>query len=298
VFGDLETSVLGERPAGRAETVTHVVPADNAAWMTRIWQRIREEVDAGRRAYVVCPRIEGDQPEDDAEPDPVEDGTLVLAAEDASEDAPTVAAQRPALEAVMDVAERLRNLPAMAGLDIGIMHGRLTGEQKDAAMAAFADGTTPVLVSTTVIEVGVDVPQASTMVVLDADHFGVSQLHQLRGRVGRGSEPGLCLLASHAQEGTASLERLTAVASTSDGFALAEKDLELRREGDVLGAAQSGGKNSLRLLRVMTDADVLAQARADARTLVDADPTLADAPALASAIEGWLGEREDYLDRS
>jgi ATP-dependent DNA helicase RecG len=254
---------------------------------------MREEIDASRRAYVVCPRIEGDQPEDDAEPDPMDDDAFELDIDGAP--APPA---RPPLEAVVDVAERLRGLPAMAGIDIGVMHGRLTGEQKDAAMAAFASGSTPILVSTTVIEVGVDVPQASTMVVLDAEHFGMSQLHQLRGRVGRASEPGLCLLVSHAQEGTPALERLTAVAATSDGFALAEKDLELRREGDVLGAAQSGGRNSLRLLRVVRDADVLATARADARQLVDADPTLAGAPALARAILGWLGEREDFLERT
>ncbi|WP_291379846.1 ATP-dependent DNA helicase RecG [Demequina sp.] len=303
VFGDLETSVLTERPAGRAETVTHVVPADNSAWMSRIWQRVREEVDAGRRAYVVCPRIEGDQPEDDAEPDPVGDDASVpqTPATDAPTldipEAPAVPTRQP-LEAVVDVAERLRGLPAMAGIDIGVMHGRLTADQKDAAMAAFAAGTTPILVSTTVIEVGVDVTQASTMVVLDAEHFGVSQLHQLRGRVGRGSEPGLCLLVSHAQEGSSSLERLTAVASTSDGFALAEKDLELRREGDVLGAAQSGGRNSLRLLRVVRDAEVLATAREDARVLIDADAALEKAPALAEAIGAWLGEREDFLERA
>jgi ATP-dependent DNA helicase RecG len=294
VFGDLETSVLAERPAGRAETVTHLVPATNSAWMSRIWQRMREEIDAGRRAYVVCPRIEGDQPEDDAEPDPVaEDDVSSLDVEDAS-----AASVRPPLEAVVDVAERLRGLPAMAGVDIGVMHGRLTGDQKDAAMAAFADGSTPILVSTTVIEVGVDVPQASTMVVLDAEHFGVSQLHQLRGRVGRGSEPGLCLLVTHAKDESSSLERLEAVASTSDGFLLAEKDLELRREGDVLGAAQSGGRNSLRLLRVVRDAKILATARDDARALIDADATLATEPALAEAITAWLGEREDFLERT
>ncbi len=304
VFGDLETSVLADRPAGRAETVTHVVPADNSAWMSRIWQRMREEIDAGRRAYVVCPRIEGDQPEDDAEPDPLDGDALLVDIGDESlpdigdESDASAAPARPPLEAVVDVAERLRGLPAMAGIDIGVMHGRLTGDQKDAAMAAFADGSTPILVSTTVIEVGVDVPQASTMVVLDAEHFGVSQLHQLRGRVGRASEPGLCLLVTHAQEGKPSLERLTAVASTSDGFALAEKDLELRREGDVLGTAQSGGRNSLRLLRVVRDSEVLGTARIDARQLVADDPRLAGAPVLARAIVGWLGEREDYLERT
>ncbi len=295
VFGDLETSLLTERPAGRADTVTHVVPAANSAWMSRIWQRMREEVDAGRRAYVVCPRIEGDLPEDDAEPDP-EVGDVDTAMLDVA-DAPVTTA-RPALGAVVDVANRLRSLPAMAGIDIGIMHGRLTADQKDAAMASFADGSTPILVSTTVIEVGVDVPQASTMVVLDAEHFGVSQLHQLRGRVGRGAQPGLCLLVSHAPPGSSSLERLSAVASTSDGFVLAEKDLELRREGDVLGAAQSGGRNSLRLLRVVRDSQILATARDDARALIDTDPTLETAPALADAIGAWLGEREDYLERT
>ena len=154
------------------------------------------------------------------------------------------------------------------------------------------------LVSTTVIEVGVDVPEASVMVVLDADHFGISQLHQLRGRVGRGGLPGLCLLVTHADEGTLARERLDAVAATTDGFALAEADLELRREGDVLGTAQSGGRNSLRLLRVVKDAELIAKARDVAQQLIDEDPTLADAPALAAAIEDWLGEREDYLERT
>lgn len=288
VFGDLETSQLTERPAGRAETVTHVVPADNSAWMTRIWDRIREEVAEGGRAYVVCPRIDGDIPEDDAA-DPTPLGAID------PDQGPQTAAKRP-LEAVAEVAERLRTLPALAGIGIGVMHGRLGAEEKDAAMEAFATGRTPVLVSTTVIEVGVDVPEATVMVILDAEHFGVSQLHQLRGRVGRGSKPSLCLLVSHVEEGTLSHERLTAVAATSDGFVLAEKDLELRREGDVLGSAQSGARNSLRLLRVVRDAKVIAVARDDARALIDADPTLEAAPALAEAIGGWLGDREEFLE--
>ena len=288
VFGDLETSQLAEMPAGRATTVTHVVPAGNAAWMTRIWDRVREEVAAGGRAYVVCPRIDGDVAEDES---------AVSFGVNDSDPAANAVAKRP-LEAVAEVATRLRALPALAGVGIGVMHGRLSGDQKDAAMEAFARGRTPVLVSTTVIEVGVDVPVATVMVVLDAEHFGVSQLHQLRGRVGRGSKESLCLLVSHAEEGTLSHERLTAVASTSDGFALAEKDLELRREGDVLGAAQSGGRNSLRLLRVVKDAKLLGLARDDARALIDADPTLASAPALAEAIAMWLGEREEFLERT
>ncbi len=288
VFGDLETSQLAEMPAGRAKTVTHVVPAGNAAWMTRIWDRVREEVAAGGRAYVVCPRIDGDVPEDEPSDS--------LGAIDI-DPTPNSAAKRP-LEAVVEVATRLRDLPALSGIDIGVMHGRLGGDEKDSAMAAFAEGRTPVLVSTTVIEVGVDVPVATVMVVLDAEHFGVSQLHQLRGRVGRGSKESLCLLVSHVEEGTLSHERLTAVAATSDGFALAEKDLELRREGDVLGSAQSGGRNSLRLLRVVKDAKLLAVARDDARALIDSDPTLAAAPALAEAIAMWLGEREEFLERT
>lgn len=296
VFGDLETSQLTERPAGRAETVTHVVPADNAAWMARIWQRVREEVDGGGRAYVVCPRIDGDVPEDDASDDPAAgDGPDVVAASEAP--AAERAPKRP-LAAVAEVVDRLRDLPALAGVSVGVMHGRLTSDAKDAAMEAFARGASPVLVSTTVIEVGVDVQQATVMVILDADHFGISQLHQLRGRVGRGSKAGLCLLVSHAEEGSLAHERLTALAETNDGFALAEKDLELRREGDVLGSAQSGGRNSLRLLRVMRDADVLTTARDDARALVAADPLLAQAPALADAIGAWLGEREEFLERT
>jgi len=270
--------------------------------MTRIWDRVREDVAAGGRAYVVCPRIDGDVPEDDAGEDPAPTASSASSSTSTRgaidpDLGPQPAAKRP-LEAVVEVAERLRTLPALAGISVGVMHGRLSGDEKDAAMEAFSRGRTPVLVSTTVIEVGVDVTEATVMVVLDAEHFGVSQLHQLRGRVGRGDKTSLCLLVSHAEEGTLSHERLTAVAATSDGFVLAEKDLELRREGDVLGAAQSGGRNSLRLLRVVRDADLLAVARDDARALVGADPTLASAPALADAISAWLGEREDYLERT
>lgn len=300
VFGDLETSQLTERPAGRAETTTHVVPADNAAWMARTWARVREEVDSGRRVYVVCPRIEADEREDDAaeavDTSDADAGDSLLVDADAA--GGEASSQRQPLEAVLDVAERLRALPVLDGVSVGVMHGRLSADEKDAVMSAFAAGRTPVLVATTVIEVGVDVPEASVMVILDAEHFGISQLHQLRGRVGRGGLPGLCLLVTHAEEGTVSRARLDAVASTTDGFALAEADLELRREGDVLGTAQSGGRNSLRLLRVVKDAELIAKARDVAQQLIHEDPTLADAPALAAAIEDWLGEREGYLERT
>ncbi len=197
------------------------------------------------------------------------------------------------------MVEELRALPVLAGVAIGVLHGRMTPEDKDRVMADFASGAVPLLVSTTVIEVGVDVPQATVMVVLDADRFGLSQLHQLRGRVGRGSAPGLCLLVSHAPPATPAGVRLATLAETTDGFVLATVDLELRREGDVLGAAQSGAASSLRLLRVTRDADLIARARADARRLVDEDPTLATWPPLVAAIDRQLaGEREEFLDRS
>jgi len=203
------------------------------------------------------------------------------------------------LASVTKTAAMLGSLPDLAGVGIGVMHGRLSADAKAEAMAKFASGQTPVLVSTTVIEVGVDVPDATVMVVLDADNFGISQLHQLRGRVGRAGHDSLCLLVSRAEPGSVAHERLDALAATTDGFELAEKDLELRREGDVLGAAQSGGRNSLRLLRVVRDAAVIDAARVDARELITADPQLAAHPVLAQAIEAWLEpEREDYLERS
>jgi ATP-dependent DNA helicase RecG len=287
VFGDLETSVLAERPAGRADTVTHLVPADNPAWIDRTWARVREEVDKGGRAYVVCARIDPSEL-----PDAVDDSEAddVLPLEPAKE--------RPPLAAATEVAAMLTDRPELAGVRIGLMHGRLSSEDKDVAMARFASGETPVLVSTTVIEVGVDVPEATAMVILDADRFGISQLHQLRGRVGRSSAPGVCLLVTSAEEGTLAHERLTALAATTDGFELAEKDLELRREGDVLGAGQSG-RSSLRLLRVVRDAALIAKARDDARAVVEQDPSLDAHPALASAIRDWLGEtQEEFLERA
>jgi ATP-dependent DNA helicase RecG len=180
-----------------------------------------------------------------------------------------------------------------------MLHGRLPSEQKDAAMAAFAGGSADVLVSTTVVEVGVDVPNATVMVILDADRFGVSQLHQLRGRVGRGSHPGLCLLITEAPEAAKARDRLEAVAATLDGFRLAELDLEQRREGDVLGAAQAGRKKSLKLLSVLTDAELIGEARREATALVEADPGLADHPALAAAIGSLLDEeRAEFLEKA
>jgi len=288
VFGDLETSVLTELPAGRSGITTFVVPADRPAWTARTWARVREEVGKGGRAYVVCPRISGD---DDDGADLVPAGPATLG------DADTAPRRPP--RAVLDVVEELRALPELAGVGVGLLHGRLTSEEKDRALAQFASGAVPVLVSTTVVEVGVDVPEATAMVILDADLFGVSQLHQLRGRVGRGSAPGVCLLVSGAREGSPGQERLEKVASTVDGFELAAFDLEQRREGDVLGASQSGVSSSLRLLRVARDGDVIARARQDARAVVESDPTLAAHPELRAAIDQLLaGEREEFLDRA
>ncbi len=292
VFGDLETSTLREVPAGRAEVVTHVVPAGRPGWLARTWQRVREEVDGGGRAYVVCARIDGDAARAD-----VDGADLVT-------DAPPEGAEdagpppRP-LHAVTEVAQELRGTPALAGVRVGELHGRMTPEEKDRVLADFASGAVPVLVSTTVIEVGVDVPDATVMVVLDADRFGISQLHQLRGRIGRGSRPGVCLLVADTVDGTPAQTRLQTLAATRDGFELATVDLELRREGDVLGAAQSGRGSSLRLLRVTRHADVIERARTAARALVAQDPDLAGHPALDAAIQQLLtGEREEYLDRS
>ena len=282
VFGDLETSVLREIPAGRSGVRTFMADAGRPAYMARTWALVREHVDGGGRAFVVCPRISSD---DDAG-----DGMDLLA----DDDGPV---RRP-LRAVLDVAEELADRPELAGVQVGVLHGRMASDDKDRALAEFAAGALPVLVCTTVIEVGVDVPAATVMVVLDADRFGLSQLHQLRGRVGRGAAPGVCLLVSRAEEGSAAWTRLQTLVETSDGFALAAADLELRREGDVLGAAQSGVGSSLRLLRVTRDADVIDRARADATALVAQDPELTGWPALVAAIEDRLaGEREEFLDR-
>jgi ATP-dependent DNA helicase RecG len=277
VYGDLEVSTLRELPRGRSPIASHVVPAaEKPAFLERAWQRVREEVAAGHQAYIVCPRIGGDE---DAAPS---------AAEDNGRRAPL---------AVLEVAPLLEAGP-LHGLRIGVLHGRLPADEKDSVMRAYARGELDVLVATTVIEVGVDVPNATVMMVLDADRFGVSQLHQMRGRVGRGSAPGLCLLVTEASEDSPARERLAAVARTVDGFALAELDLEQRREGDVLGAAQSGRRSHLRLLSLLRDRDLISDARAEAIALLSEDPELTGYPALRDSI-GLLvdEERAEYLEK-
>ncbi|KOX35765.1 MULTISPECIES: ATP-dependent DNA helicase RecG [unclassified Streptomyces] len=284
VFGDLETSVLDQLPAGRSPIASHVVPAaDKPHFLARAWERVREEVENGHQAYVVCPRI-GD------EEDQRKTGSKAKAPE--GDDAE----KRPPL-AVLDVAEKLRAGP-LAGLRIAVLHGRMHPDDKDDAMRRFAAGELDVLVATTVIEVGVNVPNATAMVIMDADRFGVSQLHQLRGRVGRGSAPGLCLLVTEMPEASPARQRLGAVASTLDGFELSRIDLEQRREGDVLGQAQSGVRSSLRVLTVIDDEEVIAAAREEATALVLADPDLTAHPGLRTALEALLDkDREEYLEK-
>jgi ATP-dependent DNA helicase RecG len=286
VFGDLDVSTLTELPVGRSPIATHVVPVANERYLNRAWARIREEVANGHQAYVVCPRIgeaetDGDF-EDGDEPPP---------------DAEATSSRRPAA-AVAQVAPMLAEGP-LHGLRVGVLHGRLPVEEKDAVMAAYLRRDLDVLVATTVIEVGVDVPNATVMAILDADRFGISQLHQLRGRVGRGSAPGVCLLLTEAPEASPAHGRLAAVASTTDGFVLSQLDLEARREGDVLGTSQSGRRSSLRMLQVVSDADVIAEARDAATAVVAEDPELTGQPALRSALADLLDEeRAGYLEKA
>jgi ATP-dependent DNA helicase RecG len=281
VFGDLDVSTLTELPAGRSPISTHVVPvAERPHYLARTWERIREEVARGRQAYVVCPRIGGDEPAGSDEAASIGDGPV-----------------RPPI-AVLDLAAELAAGP-LAGQRLAILHGRLPPDDKDKVMLAFADGLVDVLVTTTVVEVGVDVPNAVVMVIMDADRFGVSQLHQLRGRVGRGSDPGLCLLVTEAPEAAPARARLDAVAATVDGFALSRIDLEQRREGDVLGTAQAGRKSSLKLLQLLRDEDLIGQAREEAVRLVDADPALAGQPGLAAAVRALTdAEQTSFLEKA
>ena len=300
VFGDLATSVLDELPAGRSAVPTHLVPWSRTSWVEGIWRRAAKEVASGGRVYVVCPRIEVDDeprhtPMDGAAAVETDDGPKQEAlAEEGDGSHP----DRP-LAAVEDWRRRLAGEPALGGIGVGVLTGRMSGEDKAAAMADFASGNTPVLVSTTVIEVGVDVPEASMMVILDAERFGLSQLHQLRGRVGRGSRPSLCVAVTGAEVGSIAFHRLKAFASTTDGFALAEADLELRSEGDVLGASQSGRASGLDLLRVTRDARLIATARRQAELIVAADPQLSEHRALAAAIAERLDEESQaFLERA
>jgi ATP-dependent DNA helicase RecG len=274
VYGDLATSTLTELPAGRQPISTTVVPLDQPAWVERVWERVGEEVAAGRQVYVVCPRIDatdGDGPAGD-------EGMLATSA--VSEVAPDVAARLPEVR-------------------VDVLHGRLAPDVKDDVMRRFAAGRIDVLVATTVIEVGVDVANATVMVVMDAERFGISQLHQLRGRVGRGGHSGLCLLVTSAEAGTPARERLDGVAATLDGFELARLDVEQRREGDILGSRQSGRRTQLKLLRLLRDEDVIARARADAQALLAADPALEQHRPLRDAADALSAQSQsDFLEKT
>jgi ATP-dependent DNA helicase RecG len=298
VFGDLDTSTLTQLPDGRAEIKTHVVPPERPQFFQRAWDRIREEVGEGRQAYIVCPRIGDD--EGDEEGIEVEQDAEEGAEQDAEQDAGGAlapAGDTRRMWAVVDVLPRLAE-EWLPGLRIGVLHGRLPAEEKDAVMRRFAAGELDVLLATTVIEVGVDVSNATVMMIMDAERFGVSQLHQLRGRVGRGELPGLCLLVTESPDGTKARERLDAVAATTDGFELARLDLEQRREGDVLGAAQSGRRSSLKLLTLLKDEALIRKARDEAAALLDGDPDLERHPVLAAELAAIVDDdRAEYLEK-
>lgn len=283
VFGDLDVSTISRVPPGRSPIETHVVAqAEHPDWYARVWERAREEIDQGRQVFVVCPAIDQAFPDgsdgltdDVSELDPDGDGEA-----------------RPPATGVVQMRAELASLPVLSGVTIDIVHGRLSSDDKDAVMQRFHQGRVDLLVATTVIEVGVDVPRASMMVVIDADRFGISQLHQLRGRVGRGGLPGLCVLVTKAPAETVARQRLDAVASTTNGFELSQIDLELRNEGDVLGVAQSGGRSGLKLVRVKSDGELIERARWEATELLTRDPELADHPALRVALQVALEARE------
>lgn len=289
VVGDLDVLTLHESPARRAGVVSHVVPEQSQVWVRRMWQRVREEIDAGHRAFVVCARIDEDGGTgrsegsglQDAGPEPPEDRDLL-----------------PAPRGVEQTAAALRADPVLAGVRIGTLHGRMPGPEKQRAMEQLAAGELDLLVATTVIEVGVDVPDATALVVLDAERFGVSQLHQLRGRVGRGEHPGIAFFDTRLTPGTEPVEHLTRVAATTDGFALAQLDLERRGVGDLVGTEQSGLHRTLRHLDVLRDVRMIEDARTAALAVVAADPDLDRHPALAAAVDRRLQDADPDVERS
>ena len=287
VFGDLDISTLRELPGGRTPIQTHLIPVlEKPHYLERAWQRVREEVGKGHQVYIVAPRI--------INPDKKLSEREIRAAQLLGEEF----LDNQNMSAVEELAPELAT-GALKGLKIAMLHGRQSSEEKDQTMAAFSNGAIDVLVATTVIEVGVDVPNASMMVIMDAERFGVSQLHQLRGRVGRGSVPGLCLLVTAAAEQTQSMERLIAISQTLDGFELARIDLEQRKEGDVLGSAQSGGKSHLRLLRVLRDEELIEKSREDALALLKSDPSLSKHPELLAEVAKLKDQESSaFMDKS
>ncbi|MEE1295359.1 MAG: helicase-related protein, partial [Bifidobacterium sp.] len=289
-FGDLDISWLTELPGGRKPIRTFVIPEADAALVGRMFWHVRKRIDAGERAYVVCARIDADESEQAADgPDGAVD---VLLDDDALGES---AEPRPPLHSVSEIAERLAALPQFAGIDLCTLTGRDDDATKQSVMADFASGKTPLMVATTVIEVGVDVPQASCIVIFDADRYGLSQLHQLRGRVGRGGTDSWAFLVSRAEDASIAEERLKVIEGSLDGALIAQKDLELRGAGDVLGDAQSGGKSSLKLLRVMQDAKMIEAARSQSEALLAKDPELKGHVQLAGAVLDFTRGNEKFL---
>jgi len=287
IFGDLDISTLRELPSGRVAITTHLIPVlEKPHFLNRAWERVKEEAAKGHQIYIVAPRI--------ANPNKKLTEREMVAAQLLGEEY----LDNEQMSAVEELAPELAK-GALKGLKIAMLHGRQSSEVKEQTMSAFAKGEIDVLIATTVIEVGVDVANASMMVIMDADRFGVSQLHQLRGRVGRGSVPGLCLLVSNAQEDSQSMTRLAAVAATLDGFELARLDLEQRKEGDVLGSSQSGGRSHLRLLRVLRDEDLIERAREAALKILATDPEINHFPQLKNEVEKLQSdEAARFMDKS
>jgi ATP-dependent DNA helicase RecG len=295
IFGDLDVSTLRQLPSGRSPISTHVIPTlEKPHYLTRAWARIREEVEKGHQAYIVAPRITAPDKEGAKSAITARDREMAkLLGESFDEENLDAADMASVEELAPDLATG-----ALQGLKIAPLHGKQSSELKEETMKAFSSHQLDVLVSTTVIEVGVDVPNASTMVIMDADRFGVSQLHQLRGRVGRGSVPGLCLLVTSAAEDSPAMERLLAVSKTLDGFELSRIDLDQRREGDVLGRAQSGSRSQLRLLRVLRDEELIEKARELAIEIIGSDPSLAAHPRLAKEVNDLRAEEQStFMDK-
>ena len=293
-FGDLDISALTELPSNRKPVRTHVIAESDGATMGAMFLHLRRRIEAGERAYVICARIDDeDDPSvssDRSGQSSAPDSQPELLVEEGQGDG-----QRPPLHSVAEMSQRLAALPQFQGIAMATLTGRDDDVTKNAVMADFASGRTPLLVATTVVEVGVDVPQASCIVIFDADRFGLSQLHQLRGRVGRGGTDSWAFLVSRAPADSPAAERLEVIRDTTDGAKIAEEDIRIRGAGDVLGDAQSGGHSSLKLLRVVTDAPMIARARTQAGQLLESDPTLAGQPELAGAVLDFMRGNEGFL---
>ncbi|MDO5746420.1 MAG: ATP-dependent DNA helicase RecG [Actinomycetaceae bacterium] len=293
VFGDMDTIVMKNLPTGRQPVNTYIVPRSRPAWIDRMWQRVREEIDSAGRVFIVCPRV------DDADTSLATGEPRKQTANQDSGSNRT--SQVTSLASVEAMTKELPTVASIADVGFSVVTGRSKPQEKNAAMTSFINGHTPILLATTVIEVGVDVPDATMIIIMDADHFGLSQLHQLRGRVGRGNKAAVCMAVTNAQPGTAPLQRLEAFASTNNGFELAEKDLELRKEGNILGAQQSGNVSSLQTLSLAdkTVVSVICDMRREAIGIIERDPQLnsLDYSGLCQALQRLDTEEEAFLER-